>query len=110
MATAVQVVVANVKRLLNRGNPTGKNPSKPGEPPKKVSAQLQGSITGIVERDGDQVLGAVGTNLKKARRLEFGFVGRDSAGRVIDQGERPFLRPGLRNSIDKVKKILGGTK
>lgn len=109
MQLAVQVVVGNVKRLLNRGNPTGKNPSAPGEPPKKVSGRLYGSITGVVERQNKQVVGAVGTNVAGARRLEKGFVGKDTRGRVIDQKPRPYLAPGFANSVEKIKKILGGT-
>jgi hypothetical protein len=107
MALAVQVVIGNTKRLLNRGNPKGNNPSLPGEPPKKVSARLFNSIAGRVTRVALQVVGVIGTDVKYARRLEKGFVGKDSAGRTIDQKPRPFLAPGLAMSMTKVKKILG---
>ena len=107
MRQATQVVVGNVKRLINRGNPKGDNPSKPGEPPKKVTARLFNSITDEVIRTEDQVIGAVGTNVEYARRLELGFTGTDAAGRIVDQEPRPYLRPGLEMSNGKVKKILG---
>lgn len=110
MRQATQVVVGNVKRLINRGNPTGKNPSKPGEPPKKVTARLFNSITDEVIRTEDQVIGAVGTNVEYGRRLELGFTGTDSAGRIVDQEPRPYLRPGLSMSQGKVAKILGAKK
>jgi len=107
MNLAVQVVVGHVKRMINRGNPTGKNPSAPGEPPKKVTARLFNSIVGIVFRERNQVIGGVGTNVIYARRLEQGFVGTDKAGRNIDQAPRPYLRPGLSQSLTRVKRLLG---
>lgn len=110
MKLAVQVVIGNVKRLLNRSNRSGKHPSAPGEPPRKVFGRLQGSIVGKTERTRDSVIGIVGSNLKSARRLELGFVGRDVLGRVIDQKPRPYLRPGLAQSLDKVRRILGAKK
>ncbi len=107
MEKAGEVVVGNVKRLINRGNPTGKNPSAPGEPPKKVSARLFQSITKKIVRTKDQVTCWVGTNVVYARRLEKGFIGKDSKGRVYDQKPRPFLVPGLAQSMAAVKRILG---
>lgn len=35
----------------------------------------------------------VGTNLVYARREEYGFVGRDSLGRLYNQPPHPYLRP-----------------
>src|SRR5699024_9953000 len=37
-------LVNTIKRSINRGSPTGRFPSLPGEPPKKVSARLFASI------------------------------------------------------------------
>lgn len=37
--------------------------------------------------------GVIGTNAPQARRLEFGFVGRDSLGRFYDQAPLPHWRP-----------------
>jgi len=110
MRLATVYVAGQVKRLINRGNPTGKNPALPGEPPKKVSGGLFGSIFTQVVRSGMQVVGVVGSNKKYARRLELGFTGRDSAGRMYHQKPRPYLRPGLANSSDKVGSILGVKK
>ena len=36
---------------------------------------------------------AVGTDVPYARRLEYGFSGADSLGRVFNQPARPYLRP-----------------
>jgi hypothetical protein len=105
MKLATVVVQGEVKKLLNVGGP---EPSEPGEPPHKQSGRLYGSIHTTVERTADSVSGAVYSDDKKAARLELGFVGKDSAGRTIDQKPRPFMRPGFKNAMDKVKKILGG--
>lgn len=37
----------------------------------------------------------VGTNLEYARRIEYGFQGADSLGRVYNQAAQPYLRPAL---------------
>lgn len=42
----------------------------------------------------------VGTNKPQARRLEFGFVGSDSLGRVYNQAPQPHVRP----SIEEIRR------
>jgi hypothetical protein len=43
------------------------------------------------------------------RRLEFGFVGIDAAGRNINQEPRPAMRPALRESREEiVRRIARG--
>lgn len=37
----------------------------------------------------------VGTNLEYARRIEYGFNGADSLGRVYNQAAQPYLRPAV---------------
>lgn len=37
----------------------------------------------------------IGTDAPQARRLEYGFVGRDNLGRVYNQAARPHIRPAL---------------
>lgn len=107
MGKAVAVVQRQIKTSLNIGNPGGKNPSAPGEPPRKVTARLFNSIFTKVIRNGSQIIGVVGTNVVYGRRLELGFAGRDSLGRQYNQAPRPFIRPGFFNTRDKVKQILG---
>jgi phage gpG-like protein len=46
----------------------------------------------------------VGTNLVYAARLEFGFVGADSKGRVINQAARPYMRDSLSNNVKEMRK------
>jgi hypothetical protein len=105
MGKAVLTVEREVKILLNKsGRGT---PSAPGQPPHKQSGELQRSIHSEVKRDRTSVTGVIYSDSVKARRLELGFVGKDSAGRTIDQAPRPFLRTGLNNTRGKVAKILG---
>lgn len=106
MNEAVVVVQTDIKVSLNIGNPGGKTPSAPGEPPRKVTARLFNSIFGKVIRQGSQILGVVGTNVIYGRRLELGFVGKDSAGRQINQAPRPFIRPAFERNRDRIKRIL----
>jgi hypothetical protein len=110
MGQACAVVQGAIKTLLNRGGGSHHVPSDPGEPPHKQSGRLYGSIFFSVNRKDNQVTGVIYSNDPKARRLELGFVGRDSLGRTYDQKPRPFMRPGLANSRDRIKKILGGGK
>lgn len=110
MGLATIFVRDEVKRLINRGNADGSDPSLEGEPPKKVSARLFGAIRNEVVTEGTTITGYVGTNVEYARRLELGFHGSDSLGRVVDQGPRPFFRPGLLENIERVRRILGASK
>lgn len=58
-----------------------------------------GSTTGT--DIGGQVIGRdfvevkIGTNVRYARRLEFGFAGADRLGRTYNQPARPYLRPAI---------------
>lgn len=99
-----------IKKSLNVSNTHGDNPSQEGEPPHKVSADLQRSIIEDVADEKDSVVGRVGSSSVYAPRLEFGFRGTDSLGRSIAQGPRPFMRPGLFNNLEKVRAILGAKK
>lgn len=107
MQEAVVLIQTDIKISLNVGNPGGKTPSAPGQPPRKVTARLFNSIFGKVVREGSQVIGVVGTNVVYGRRLELGFAGKDSLGRQYDQAPRPFIRPAFARNRDRVKRILG---
>jgi phage gpG-like protein len=104
---AAQVVVRAVKTSINRGNRSGKFPSAPGEPPKKVSTRLYGSIHSKVQRERRSVGAIVGSNMAYARRLELGFTGVDRKGRRYRMAARPYLRPALANTRGQVAAILG---
>ena len=108
MDRATLYLKGQVQRSINRGNADGKNPSLPGEPPKKVSARLFQSVATDKRESAVEITGVVGTNADYARRLELGFTGTDKLGRVIDQAPRPFLRPALAASRATIEKILKG--
>lgn len=116
MRKACAMMVGKVKQLINRGQPkrrsgnryVGLDPSKPGEPPKKLSNRLFASIAYEVIRQPRAVIGVVGTNVKYARRLELGFMGTDRAGRKVYQAPRPYLRRAMLENQDAIKAILGG--
>ena len=48
----------------------------------------------------------VGTNVKYARRLEYGFVGRDKLGRNYNQAAQPYLRPGYESQKSRIARII----
>jgi HK97 gp10 family phage protein len=55
---------------------------------------LRRSITvQISESSATNASAAIGTNLAYARRIEFGFNGRDKLGRLYSQPAQPYLRP-----------------
>jgi len=116
MRLAVVLIQGKVRQLINRGQKkrrsgnryVGLDPSKPGEPPKKLSNLLFTSIATEVIRQKRQVIGVVGTNVKYARRLELGFVGTDRLGRRINQAPRPYLRRAMLENRDAVSRILRG--
>ena len=117
MGIAVGFLRGEVIKSINRSQPTrslssgarvGLDPSEGGDPPKRVEGDLVRSITTEVTLGLRKVSGRYGsTQTKKAMRLELGFAGTDSLGRVVDQGPRPFLRPPLLENKDKIRKILG---
>lgn len=105
---AGSVLVSETRRLINRSNRTGRNPSVAGEPPKKVTGTLQRGQRFEVRKRGRELFLRFGSNVKYQRRLELGFVGVDSRGRVYNQGARPHLRTALGNKRSEVKRIMRG--
>ncbi len=106
MQVATIFVRDEVKKKLNRGQPTrtlrsgsiiGLDPSKPGEPPKKITSQLQNSIRTKVIRRKTAIIGLVGTNLKKGRWLEFG---------TSKMKPRPYLRPTVSENRTKIGRVV----
>lgn len=97
-----------VKEKLNVGQPVrtlpgggivGLNPSDPGEPPRKITGQLQASIFADVREGPNEIIGVVGSPLVKAAPLEFGT--RD--GRLKP---RPFFRPALIENQRRIIRII----
>ena len=115
MRQATLFLQGEVKKAVNVGQPVrrvggnliGLDPSKPGEPPKKVVGTLFRSIEQDVSISTLAIVGRVGSNVSYARRLELGFVGADSLGRVINQRPRPYLRVTLRANRARIAQVLG---
>ena len=54
----------------------------------------------------DEFTVVAGTNVKYARRLEYGFIGKDKLGRHYNQAARPYLRPALAKNLSKIKRMF----
>jgi phage gpG-like protein len=64
-----------------------------------ITHTLQRSIH--VEMNEDWTVAVIGTDLPYARRIEYGFVGKDSLGRTYNQAAQPYFRPPLENNKKK---------
>ena len=51
----------------------------------------------------------VGTNAEYARRIELGFVGADSRGRVYNQAGQPYLLPALEQNKDEIERTIAAS-
>lgn len=53
----------------------------------------------------------IGTDLEYAARIEFGFTGPDSLGRVYNQPAQPYLRPAFDTkrtaAVNEIGRVLG---
>lgn len=54
-----------------------------------------------------RVVYKVGTDLEYAARIEFGFTGPDSLGRVYNQAPHPYLRPAFDENRAKATAEIG---
>ena len=68
--------------------------------------------TGTLKRSihterGDGMSVLIGTNVPYAARLEFGFMGADSRGRMYHQAARPYLRPAFDDNRDAAIREVG---
>ena len=105
-------LVAFVKNSMSISNLGGTNPSAPGSTPNIGTGALKRSITFKVESNRSEVVGSYGVGRGPAsayaKRLELGFTGRDSAGRLINQLPRPFIKPAYQLNKRRIKQILTG--
>lgn len=119
MRDAMMIAEKEAKRLVSRTQPLhvtasgtliGLDPSKPGEPPKIVTKELLNGIESGAKTEGDNVvgwLGVVGPADKYALRLERGFIGADSKGRVYRDLPRPFLSLAITSKRRNMKRAIG---
>jgi len=112
--TAYKVAQAGGRRITKIAKGKGRKKyhvvSAPGEPPAVDKGQYRGSFTFNVFITGVKaiIIGRVGTNQKRAKRLEYGYVGTDKRGRRINQAPRPHLHPAFRRMKGKIMAILSG--
>lgn len=106
LTSGTEAVRTEATSLMNSSPRTGRTygrhvASGPGEPPAPDTGNLIANITTAV--DADKLTGSVNFGTAYAKRLEYGFVGTDSLGRVYDQAARPFARPALENKKGEVQ-------
>ena len=105
-AMAAAAGSAAARRALTSGAMIILNDAKRDAPWK--SGTLKRSLH--IEPDPDHRGGVavlIGTNVPYAARLEFGFVGADSLGRIYNQAARPYLRPAMDNNREAVVQEVG---
>lgn len=93
--SAANHLANRIKESIDRPNPTGRDPSRPGEYPKKVSGELQASI--VVQESETGTGYAVGTTLEYGKFLELG---------TSKMSPRPWLSKALREYASEIAKIF----
>ena len=73
----------------------------------KTQGGLSGNTDGTsLERALEKMTVKVGTNVVYAARIEFGFSGKDSLGRSVNQGATPFLRAASLSHKKDISKVF----
>ncbi|MFC5587558.1 hypothetical protein ACFPRA_01375 [Sporosarcina soli] len=95
------------------GTQTTYTASAGGEVPAKVTGWLAQNVIAkpVLEWTGPvSYVGIRGgpDGVPYAKRLEYGFVGRDSLGRMYNQEARPFFRSTYEVEREDIKRMLGG--
>jgi hypothetical protein len=81
--------------------------SAPGEAPAVLFGQLRNAMTVKFEQDNKQIQAYIGVRgVPYARRLELGFVGKDSLGRAYSMEPRPFFYITYEQQRNTIKKIM----
>jgi hypothetical protein len=91
----------NVMVTQIRGNASG----RPG--PNAPTGDYRRSWTVETGMVGGDASAMIGTNKPQGRRLELGFVGADSLGRVYNQGPLPHVRPAVDMLTPRIQADLG---
>ena len=120
MNKAARFIRTETRKLINRKNPTGLRPSKPGEPPKRFTGELfKGLVVNVRRGSGmmvdttrrDELTIQVGMEAGSpaeayVKRLQFGFFGTDSLGRNVHQEPRPFADVVVKKKRRKILDIV----
>lgn len=98
---AVEYCAASVMKYAKQitGRAISPPPSKWYHPPHMVTRQLNRDIRYEMDRQGDEIIGRIGTNVKHGRWLELG---------TSRMKKRPFLRPSLEAKKQLVIQQLKG--
>lgn len=96
---AALAVLQYARQSVSRPNPTGRAPSRPGEPPKMVTGELRDSLGAAVAVEGERVVAVVGAGARHALFLELG---------TRRMAARPFLRPALFNQRGEILRLVAG--
>ena len=94
---------AEVKRLISKGNKTGRTPSKDGQPPRVVTGTLRANVTHDVKKGITGVQAFVG--VRKGPASKYAPL-LESKG-IRDGTTRPFLRPTVLKNRVKILNMLG---
>ncbi|MET8956711.1 HK97 gp10 family phage protein [Streptomyces sp. NPDC004129] len=78
---------------------------RPG--PNVITGDYRRSWTHELFVTGDVVSAVVGTNKPQARRLEYGYIGPDSLGRIFDQPPYPHVGPAVETVRPQFFEALG---
>ncbi|MEU5428467.1 HK97 gp10 family phage protein [Streptomyces sp. NPDC020799] len=78
---------------------------RPG--PQVITGRYRASWQAQVTGGGPVVTAEVGSSAPQARRLEYGFAGADSLGRVYHQPPFPHLGPAVQQAGPKLTRELG---
>lgn len=70
---------------------------------KQKAPYLTGTLRRSIRAEVQSGAVVVGSDTPYAARLEFGFEGADSRGRVYHQAPRPYLRPAIMENAEAVK-------
>lgn len=106
MKKAVRVATNICKKKISRPNTSRQSPSRPGEPPKKVTGTLRSNIGGEVVREGDKVLGYLGVKDGVGMGEGEGNYGFELEVGTSKVKARPFLRPTIDDNREKLRKIV----
>lgn len=69
---------------------------------------LRRSVHVEMTSEGLRQVALIGTDAPYARRLELGFVDKDSLGRVYNQAPQPRWRPAWDNNLAKYERMIKG--
>ncbi|MHB8483864.1 MAG: HK97-gp10 family putative phage morphogenesis protein [Nitrospiria bacterium] len=116
MKTAINIIYRTATAKREMIGKKGKRVSNPAAAfgvavAEHEGGRLKASIKKEVLTKGFHITGRVYVDEKDvpyAKRIEFGFIGKDSLGRMYHQAPRPFIRPAWDLNKVAVDKILKG--